>query len=247
MQYLLRPVIKYDFEDGGIEMNEIYTQLVKHLIDDKKVDRSQVWSFVNEGQLDPTSPVTLRKEMEQWYIGMGITDITGKAFSLGECPFTQQEIEEANDNNEMILCVPKDLNKKQLGTLFRLETWALDDVLAEESIEPKDLWFKTKATASPEFIRESGIDITRQFREEKKVLFSLGIYMVFIGRFRYLYNKTPDSEFWIWINKGRYDRSGMLVAGFDRNKNFNVHGWMPHFAAGFLGARYGELPESLGK
>lgn len=225
-------------------MNEIYTQLIKQLIDENKVDRTQVWSLVKEQQLDANDPVVLRKEMENWYMGMGIADVTGKVLTLEECPFTREEIDAANKNGEMILCVPKNVSKKQLGKLFRIESWALDDSLAEDSIESNDLWFKTKASASPGFIRESGIDITRRFGEEQKVLFSLEIYLVFIARYRYLFNKTPDSEFWIWINKGRYDRSGMLIAGFDRNKKFNVHGWMPHFYAGFLGARYGELSEN---
>ena len=224
-------------------MNEIYVQLIKYLLDTNKVDRKQIWAMVNEHQLDNNDPILLKKEMENWYVGLGIRGITGKEFSLDDCPFTKEEIEEANKNKEMILCVPKNLTKKQLGHLFRIDSWALDDELAEESIEKNDLWLKTKASDSPEFIRETGVNITRKFREEKKVLFSLGIYLVFIARYRYIYNKTPDSEFWIWINKGRYDRSGMLIAGFDRNQKFNVHGWMPHFSAGFLGARFGELPQ----
>lgn len=242
MPKLLRQDIKYS--NGGEEMNKIYTQLIKQLIDENKVDRKQIWSFVNEHQVDANDPIQLKKDMENWYIGMGINNITGKVLSLDDCPFTRDEIDAANRNGEMILCVPKNVTKKQLGKLFRIESWALEDVLAEESTEKKDLWFKTKASASPEFIRECGVDITRRFREEKKVLFSVEIYLVFIARYRYIFNKTPDSQYWIWINKGRYDRSGMLIAGFDRNKKFNVHGWMPHFSAGFLGARYGELPEN---
>lgn len=226
-------------------MNDIYAQLIKRLISENKVDRKQIWSFVNEQQVDTNDPILLRKEMENWYIGMGMNDILGKAFSLDECPFTSEEIDAANKNNEMIICVPKDVSRKQLGKLFRIESWAFNDVLAEESTEKEDLWVKTKASAAPGYIRESGLDIGRRLREEKKVLFSLEIYLVFIARYRYLFNKNPDSEFWIWIHKGRYDRSGMLIAGFDRNKNFNVHGWMPHFSAGFLGARYGELSESV--
>jgi len=224
-------------------MNEIYVQLIKYLLDVNKVDRKQVWSMVNEHQLDINDPILVKKEMENWYVGLGITDITGKEFSLADCPFTKEEIVEANKKNEMILCIPKNLSKKQLGRLFRIDNWALDDDLVEEVIEKNDLWIKTKASESPEFIRETGVNITRKLREENKVLFSLGIYLVYIARYRYIYNKTPDSEFWIWINKGRYDRSGMLIAGFDRNHKFNVHGWMPHFSAGFLGARFGELPK----
>ena len=222
-------------------MNEVYIQLVQKLINENKIDRKQLWSFVNEQQIDVNDPVLLKKEMENWYIGMGINEIIGSKLVLDDCPFSSEEIALATKNNEMILCVPKNISRKQLGRLFRIESWALDDELIAESTEKSDLWLKTKASPSPEFIRERGIDITRKFREEGKVLFSLEIYLVFIARYRFLFNTAPDSEYWIWICKGRYDRSGMLIAGFDRNKNFNVHGWMPHFSAGFLGARYGEL------
>lgn len=33
-------------------MNEIYVQLIKYLLDVNKVDRKQVWSMVNEHQLE---------------------------------------------------------------------------------------------------------------------------------------------------------------------------------------------------
>ena len=222
-------------------MSDTYYNFIKKLVNENKVDRKQLWSFVNEQQIESNDPMLLKKEMESWYIGMGINDITGTVLSLDDCPFTKEEIDLAKKNNEMILCVPKNITKKQFGKLFRIENWALEEELVEESTEKSDLWFKTKATPSPEFIRECGIDVTRKFREEGKVLFSLEIYLVFIARYRFLFNEIPDSEYWIWICKGKYDRSGMLIAGFDRNKKFNVHGWMPHFSAGFLGARYGEL------
>ena len=225
-------------------MNKIYTQLIKQLIAENKVDKKEIWSFINEQQVEVNDPILIKKEMENWYIGMGINDITGTSLSLDDCPFSKEEIDLAIKNNELILCVPKKVSRKQLGKLFRIESWALDDELVGESREKRDLWFKTKATPAPEFIRESGIDITRKLREEKKVLFSLEIYLVFIARYRYIFNTTPDSEYWIWIFKGRYDRSGMLIAGFDRNKKFSVHGWMPQFSAGFLGARYGELSKN---
>lgn len=222
-------------------MEKIYTQLIRRLVNENKVDRKEIWSFINERQISVNDPLLLKKEMENWYIGMGINDIIGRNLSLSDCPFSKEEIELALKQNEMILCIPKNVSRKQLGKLFRIKSWAIDDKLVEESIEKNDLWFKTKTNPAPGFIRESGIDITRKLRDENKILFSLEIYLVFIARYRFLFNTIPDSEYWIWICKGRYDRSGMLIAGFDRYKQFNAHGWMPQFSAGFLGARYGEL------
>lgn len=224
-------------------MDTVYLQLIRQLIDTNKVDKTKIWSMIKEEQVEANDPILVKKEMERWYIGMGINDIIGTTLSIDDCPFSKEEIELAHKNDEMILCVPKNVDRKQFGKLFRIENWALEDPLAEAAMEKNDLWFKTKANPSPEFVGERGIDITRKLRSERKVLFSLEIYLVFIARYRFLFKTIPDNEFWVWICKGKYDRSGMLMAGFDRNRRFSVHGWMPQFTASFLGARYGELPK----
>ena len=55
------------------------------------------------------------------------------------------------------MCVPKNVNRKQLGELFRLDSWALADKLVKDSIEREDFWFKTSKQMIPNKMRQSGI------------------------------------------------------------------------------------------
>ncbi len=216
-------------------------KLILQLVDDKKIDgkklRSALGTTFTRGQ-------EIREWFYQFYTNYGIENITQKKFELSQCPFTEEEIQEAEENNEVILCVPKGVSKAQLGEMFHIDSWALTDQLVGETVEPDDFWFKTKKTQSPENIRRTGIDMTYFIDNNNYVHFTLERYLVFLQVVKKLTGEYPDQEYWIWITKGRYDRSGMLMAGFDRLKRFNVHGWMPQFDAGYLGARYGELPQS---
>ena len=74
-------------------MSDTYYNFIKKLVNENKVDRKQLWSFVNEQQIESNDPILLKKEMESWYIGMGINDITGTVLSLDDCPFTKEEID----------------------------------------------------------------------------------------------------------------------------------------------------------
>ncbi|BCJ94840.1 hypothetical protein acsn021_24090 [Anaerocolumna cellulosilytica] len=192
---------------------------------------------------DFNDPDYVHYEMEEWYKNMGIEQITGEKFSLSSCPFTKEEIQDANEKQEVILCVPNGITRELLGKLFRLDTWALHDPVVSLATETEDCWFRTSMSMTPIDMKSTGIEVMRKCEDENMLPFSIERYLVFIGRMRYLTGKTPDSEYWIWLPRGRYDRSGMLMAGFDRFHTLNVHGWMPQFSASYLGARYGIHPE----
>ncbi|HEY9062652.1 MAG TPA: hypothetical protein VIO64_19460 [Pseudobacteroides sp.] len=217
--------------------------LVDNLLSQKVISPSDLRRYVRQS-IDDTDPEFIREEMETWYRNAGIESIIGKKLELSPCPFTAEEILEAQQNQETILCVPKGISREEFGELFHIKSWALHDPLVTPAIEQEDCWFKVSMSLTPSYMNKSGIELCHQFEDEKKMHFSLERYLVFIARIRYLTGKTPDSEYWIWIPRGRYDRSGMLIAGFDRNASFNVHGWMPQFSASFLGARYGIAPKS---
>lgn len=188
---------------------------------------------------DMMDPDYITVEMENWYKDMGIEAIIGREFKLSKCPFTKEEIEEANKNDEIIICVPKGVTREQLGILFRLDSWALHDVMVTPATESEDVWFRTSKSLIPTEMKSTGVECAHKAEDENLLSFSIERYMVFIGRIRYLTGKTPDIQYWIWLPRGRYDRSGMLMAGFDRNGVLNVHGWMPQFYANFLGGRFG--------
>lgn len=192
-----------------------------------------------KGPGNSTDPDYLTYEMEAWYKDMGLEYITGEKLTLSTCPFTPEEIEESQKNDEIIMCVPKGVTREQLGKLFRLDSWALHDPMVTPATETEDCWFRTSKSMTPVDMKATGVESAHKAEDEKLLNFSIERYIAFIGRMRYLTGKTPDMQYWIWLPRGRYDRSGMLVAGFDRNGVLNVHGWMPQFYASFLGARFG--------
>ena len=196
-------------------------------------------------QYHPNNSDELSTWMYNWYFGLGIESVIGRKFELSHCPFSDSEVLEANTNNEIILCVPKNVNRKQLGELFRLDSWALADKLVKDSIEREDFWFKTSKQMIPNKMRQSGIATLNEINKNKQVHFSIERYLVFLATMKTITGEYPDREFWVWMTGSRYDRSGMLIAGFDRHKNFSVHGWMPQFEASFVGVRYGVLPSFI--
>lgn len=192
---------------------------------------------------DIYDPEFVRQDLETWYQNLGIESIINKSFFLSPCPFTRDEIEQAHQQQEIILCVPEGVTRQELGKLFRLDSWALHDPLIKSVVEEKDFWFKTSQNMQPHHMNMTGTQIKHLFEDEGILHFNLERYMIFIARIRYITKQTPDAQYWIWLTHVPYDRSGMLIAGFDPNGSFNVHGWMPHFSASFLGARSGFAPQ----
>ena len=90
----------------------------------------------------------------------------------------------------------------------------------------------------------SAKEVRRMFEDEGKLGFSLCRYLIFVSRVKFLTGKWPDQNWWTWLLSYKYDRSGYLIAGFDREGKFSVHAWMPDFKAKFVGARYLYLPEN---
>lgn len=191
---------------------------------------------------DTADPEFIRQDLEEWYRNLGIESILNREFSLSPCPFTREEIEEVHRNTEIILCVPANVTREELGKLFRLDSWAIHDPLVARGTESADFWFRTSMSLQPGYLYQTGIQIKHLFLDEGKVHFSLERYLVFVARIRHLLKQTPDSQYWIWLPHRAYDRSGMLIAGFDHYGSLSIHGWMPQFSASFLGARYGLAP-----
>lgn len=217
-------------------------RLVHSLIEKGTILPEDLYSIIQKAVFPP-EPKKITQDLENWYKELGIESIIGHKFCLSPCPFTKEEIEVANRNNEIILCIPAGLTRQDLGKLFKLNCWALEDSLYPEGIYKEDFWFKTPMTFEPPYINESAKSIKRKFEDEGKLGFSLSRYLVFVSRVKYLTGKWPDYKWWTWLLAYRYDRSGYLIAGFDSEGKFSVHGWMPNFKAKFVGARYIMLPE----
>lgn len=215
---------------------------IQALINDGILHPDDIGRFVPERR-DFFKPEIVRQDLERWFVNLGIEMITEQRFLLSPCPFSEKEIRIAYRNKEIILCVPKGLSRMQLGKLFRISSWAIEDSLVVEPVPNEDFWFKTPITLEPPYVHLSAKEMKRKFEDEDKLGFSLSRYLVFLSRMKCLTGKWPDQKWWTWLLAYKYDRSGFLVAGFDSEGKLSVHGWMPDFKAKFVGARYLMLPE----
>ncbi len=218
---------------------------IQSFINDGIIYEQDLMRFKQSKQTDMTDPEYLRLDMENWYKALGVEYITNDKFSLSLPYFTKEEIQEAYDNNEIIMCVPKGLSKKQLGKLFNFDSWALEDNLITDTREIEDFWFKMKKTFLPEHLDKKGVEIKRIYQKENKLGMSLERYMVFIARLRFLTSETPDVNHKVWITRGYYEGKAMLIAGFDSNGKFSVHGWLKNFNSPYVGGRYVIIPDHL--
>jgi hypothetical protein len=194
---------------------------------------------------DAGHPEVLRQEWEHWYLAMGIEMVIGRRFHLDPCPYTEDEIRAAAAGGEIILCVPRGVGRQQLGELVRLSSWALSDPMVTDTMETEDFWMKTPRSMTPPLLNQSAARARRMLEDEGRLGFSLERYLVFAARIRYLSGEYPDSRYRTWLLRGRYDRSGMLIAGFDPQGKLSVQAWMPSFQANFLGARSIHIPDRL--
>ncbi|PJI06525.1 MULTISPECIES: hypothetical protein [Clostridium] len=217
---------------------------IEAMIDEGIILKDDLIRFTNK-KLDNTNPEYIRFEMENWYKTLGIENILGRKFNLKLPYFTQEEIKDIYDSNEILLCVPKGITRKELGQLFNFNSWALDDELVSDTSEVEDFWFTTKCSLIPENFDKPGREIQRTYKNEGKLGMSLERYMVFIARMRYLTGKTPDTKYKIWLTHGKYEGNAMLIAGFDSKGKFSVHGWLPHFHTPLIGGRYVSIADHI--
>lgn len=194
---------------------------------------------------DDNQPESVRIEMEKWYKGLGIEALTGQHFALKLPYFSKEEIMEAKADGNIILCVPRGLDKALLGKLFHFDSWALSNSLITNTVEAEDFWFITKDELLPENRDLQGREIKQLYGKEGKLGMSLERYLVFAARTRYLYNKLPDTSSSTWLLNGKYEKTAFLIAGFDSEKKLAVHAWLPQFHSPKVGGRYAVIPEHL--
>lgn len=241
-EYLLVSIIQ------GEEMNALVRRSavdsVKSMFEDNIIFSLDFKEYEGN-KAEVYNPEVVRKEFETWYITLGIENVTGKLFNLKSPYFTEEEIKQLNENDEMLLCVPKGVSRKELGQLFHLNSWANEDDLVSNTIEVEDFWFKVKISQKPEHLDKGGKEIKSLYEKDRKLGMSLERYMVMVARMRYLFGETPDTKTKTWIQNNKYEKSAMLIAGFDSNKNFSVQAWMPNFHTPIVGGRSVEIVDHL--
>lgn len=211
--------------------------LVMQLIKDGIVVKSELLHTLQNNEVLTTAE-KVRDEMETWYKNMGIETLTGVPFRLKLPYFTDDEIEEADRNGEVLLCLPGGIDAATLGKLFHMDCWALHDPLVTLKTEHDDFWFSTKKSSEPEFTDHTSREITKRFKDDDKLNMSIERYMVFLARMKYLTGAYPEESYKTWLPNTRYEGKGVLIAGIDSNSRFCAHAWMPNFHSPKVGGRY---------
>jgi hypothetical protein len=186
---------------------------------------------------DPLDPEAVRQDYEAWFRSAGIETVTGRRFTLGPCPFTREELADAAVEGWIPVVSPTGLRVEEVAAGLRFDTWATSDPLVTAPPEEEDFWFLTPAALVPEDGNTTAREVRQTYDRTGHLGMSLQRYMIVAARLRHLTGQLPDYRWWVWIMRGRYDRSGFLIAGFDPNQRFSVHAWMPNFQAAFVGHR----------
>jgi len=211
--------------------------LVTQLIKDGIVVKSDLLHHLQNNELI-TAPEKARDKMETWYKNMGIETLTGSPFRLKLPYFTEDEIQELENNDEILLCLPGGIDAAILGKLFHMDCWAFHDPLVTLKTEHDDFWFSVKKSFEPEYTDKTSKEITKRYKDDGKLNMSIERYMVFLARIRYLTGKYPDTLFKTWLPNTRYEDKGVLIAGIDSRSLFYAHPWMPNFHSPKVGGRY---------
>lgn len=186
------------------------------------------------------TPEQLKRELEDWFLQKGIEGVLGKRFSLSSCPFTEDEIELAEKRDELVLCLPKGLNREQLGELFGLENWSIGQKGIKENVEKEDLWFTTPKSRETPYLGKSAVELKDMFVKEGLEGLSLEMYLVFAAKMKDL-GLVTDLKKSSWLLRTTYDldeRPLVLTAGFFSEDRMVADTRMPEDRIFNLGGRY---------
>jgi len=218
----------------------MFIELIKKLLNKDIISKEDLRAL--------TETKDLTEEFVKWYKDLGFETLFQRQMTLTKCPFTNEEIEIAKNNQEFIIAIPKNITAKQFSELFRIESvHNLDDKLIQFTKETEDTWVKVSSKDIPDLLNHSFTQIRNKFEEENKVGMNLPRYLVFVAWFYKKNNTYPDMNYWNYLIGSKYDKSGVMIAGFDdKNKKLNLHGWKKnHPNETWLGARYAKHPSRI--
>ncbi|NUS73782.1 MAG: hypothetical protein HOQ05_10295 [Corynebacteriales bacterium] len=163
---------------------------------------------------------------------------------VAPCPFTDAELMELEDNDELLVYVPDGISAEQFCELFGITAnvnFAVESNMIRTVMVNEAHWFVTSASKAPELIGRSGKAAKRIYEDEGLHGLDLRRYLCFCAAFKARNGYFPDQTYWSFLLSGSYDRSGVSIIGFDAWGNLSHHGWMKNFEAKFCGSRYAVL------
>lgn len=187
-----------------------------------------------EGQVRDFQNGLIKTEIEN-YVHSLYGDI-----SIAPCPFTETEIAELEQHNEMLVYLPAKLSMNELCLRLgiRANVNFENETMIKNVMVSEDQWFVTSAQKTPELIYQTGVSAKRTYEDEGLHGMDFRRYVAFAATFKHKFGEFPDQTYWTFLLSGSYDRSGVSIIGFDSRGVLNHHGWMKNFKAKYLGSRY---------
>lgn len=222
---------------------QITIDLIRELIKDKYIKKNDIKKIISDYSI--SSQEEERIKMEEWYKTLGIERITKKPFYLSPPYFTDKEMQEIEEKNEFLLCLPAGLTAKDLSILFNMPSWVCNSSLVSQFPETEDLWFAVSKNKEPEYLDRTCYEGMRMCKKNGKLNMSLERYMVFCAYIYKITEKFPDQEYKVWLPNTRYEEKSMLIAGINSEGEFAAHCWLPQFHSPKVGVRYVRIAEHL--
>lgn len=176
-------------------------------------------------------------------LGQYVKRLYGKE-DFASCTFTEKEISELQQTDELLVYLPANLSMGELCDLFGIGANVNFDneKMIRNVMSKEDQWFVTSANKTPELLYSSGRNSQRIYEDEGLYGMDFRRYLAFAGTFKDKFGEFPDNTYWTFLLSGSYDRSGVSVVGFDSHGVLSHHGWMRDFKAKFCGSRWVVLP-----
>lgn len=167
--------------------------------------------------------------------------------NFASCPFTENEIRELEQTNELLVYLPANLSMEELCDLFgiRANINFENEKMIRNIMTKEDQWFITSASKTPELLYKSAKQPQRIYEDEGLYGMDLRRYLAFVGTFKDKFGEFPDQTYWTFLLAGSYDKSGISIVGFDSKGVLSHHGWMRDFKGKFCGSRYVVLPPRI--
>ncbi len=155
-------------------------------------------------------------------------------------PFTEREIGELDQTNELLVYLPANLTMTELCAIYGIRTNINFNYerMINNMMVSEDQYFIASASKTPEMLNQPAIFAKRVYEDEELHGMDFRRYLAFAGTFADKFGYFPDETYWTFLLAGSYDRSGVSIVGFDRNGILSHHGWMRDFKSKFCGSRY---------
>lgn len=214
----------------------LMVNILEEMLQDGSLKKSDLSRFT-EIEEDETIPEVVRCKMERWYISLGIEDVIKRKLKLSAPYFTQDELKQIKENNEVLCCLPKGVTLSELCELFRCKLWINEDSLVSRHVEEEDLWFAAKIEKNPEYMDCMGREIQQIIKKNNLLNLTAERYIVLVNTLHVFCDMNIDDTYKTWIPMTRYEKKAMLIGGFDSNRKLSFQAWMPNFHTPYVGGR----------